>query len=66
MSMTPNDIPNNLCLSKDFLELAEGAPDLLRGHLFEPGAGSGGPTPKFFGAIDSSMYLQTFSLNHLL
>ena len=46
MYMTPYTIPRNIYLTKDSLKEAEGPPDLLRGHLFEPGAGSGGQIRK--------------------
>ena len=40
--MTPYTIPNNLYLPKDALKYADGPPDLLCGHLLEPGVCCGG------------------------
>ena len=45
--MTPFTILNNLYLEKDALKYSEGPPELLWGHLFEPGAGCGGQIKKF-------------------
>ena len=45
--MTSFTILNNLYLTKDALKYSEGPPDLLRGHLFEPGAGCEGQIKKF-------------------
>ena len=44
--MTPYAIPNNSYLVDNALKEAEGPPDLICGHLFEPGAGCGGGIQK--------------------
>ena len=44
--MTPYAITNNSYLVDNALKGAEGPPDLICGHLFEPGAGCGGGIQK--------------------
>ena len=44
--MTSFTILNNLYLTKDALKYSEGPPDLLWGHLFDPGADCGGQIKK--------------------
>ena len=44
--MTPYAIPNNSYLVNNALKGAEGPPDLLCRHLFEPGAGCVGGIQK--------------------
>ena len=44
--MTSFTILNNLYLEKDALKYSEGPPELLWGHLFEPGAGCWGQIRK--------------------
>ena len=39
--MTSFTVLSNFYLAKDALKYSEGRPDLLWGHLFEPGDGSG-------------------------
>ena len=39
--MTSFTILNNFYLAKDTQKYSDGGPDLLWGHLFEPGAGCG-------------------------
>ena len=48
MNPTPHTIPNNLYFAKDALKKAEGPPDLIWQHLFEPGAGCGGGIKRSF------------------